>query len=416
MTPAGSVPSLLIPNTHSRAPSINEPSFQDATPYPAFLRLTKTDVQNKFGDLEWEQRKRYAAAIHNADSTPWARVDQALTMNRNRYANVDPYANNRVKLRVPEHHNDYINASPIVLENTKSGTKMKFIATQGPKGEITHHMWRMIWHETTSPAVVIMLTQTHESGKEKCYPYFPRSPSSPTITLNEHDEFEDGFTTTVTLQNLTKDEEARAQIRELEMRNADGSESKKIWHLLFGGWPDFLVPEGADRIALLKLIHMSRSKNADNSSNPRIIHCSAGVGRTGTFIALDWLLQELEEGSLDEVDEDADPIVDVVENLRHQRMMMVQGEAQFAFIYDVLRERWRDRWARLHPQEAEQLGITPVQQMQTQEPRHKKQRNSQDSDDSAGEGDSNVEGDEDMRAELEAELVQREVEFENGRT
>ena len=262
----------------------------------------------------------------------------------------------------------------------------------------------MIWHETTSPAVIIMLTQTHESGREKCYPYFPQTLSAPSLTLNEHDEFEDGFTSTVTLQSINKDEEARAQIRELEMSAAESDETKKIYHLLFAGWPDFAVPEGANRHALLKLINMSRSLNANNASNPRIIHCSAGVGRTGTFIALDWLLRELEEGSLDEVNDEADPVVEVVEELRRQRMMMVQGEVQFSFIYDVLRERWRERWAHEHPEEARRLGVDVVR-----EPSLKKVKRGEESKEDEGLGD------EDERAELEAELLEAELDFEKGK-
>ena len=343
----------------------------------------------------------FLAGVQATDGTPsqWAKVSGDIVLNRNRYANVDPYANNRVKLKVPEGHSDYINASPIVLKNTKSETVMQFIATQGPKADISSHIWRMIWHETVSPAVVIMLTQTHESGREKCHPYFPQTLSAPTLTLNEDDEFEDGFTSTVTLQSVSEDEAARAQIRELEMSIADSEEKKKIYHLLFAGWPDFAVPEGENRLALLKLIDMSHSLNADNASNPRIIHCSAGVGRTGTFIALDWLLRELEEGSLDEVNDDVDPVVQVVQQLRMQRMMMVQGEVQFSFIYDVLRERWRERWAQEHPEEAQRLGVDAIR-----EPSLKKVKHSQESDD------------EDERAELEAELLDAEMQFEKGKS
>lgn len=268
-------------------------------------------------------------------------------MNRNRYANVDPYLNNRIRLKVPEGYSDYINASPIVLRNTKSDTVTNFIATQGPKAEITSHIWRMLWHETASPSVIIMLTQTHESGREKCHPYFPPSPSSPTLTVNSHDEFADGFTATVTLLSLTEDDAARCTVRELEMRTPDG-DVKIVWHLLFAGWPDFLVPEGADRAALLQLLALSQAKNAAHPESPRVVHCSAGVGRSGTFIALDWLLRELEEGSLDALGAADDPVAEIVDRLRCQRMMMVQGEQQFSFLYDVLREKWRERWRKLH--------------------------------------------------------------------
>jgi protein-tyrosine phosphatase len=215
----------------------------------------------------------------------------------------------------------------------------------------------MIWKENASPAVIVMLTQTYEANREKCYPYYPQSPSSPDMRINEQDEFEDGFIHNLHLASLSTDDEARTQVREIDMATEDGSESKKIWHLLFAGWPDFSVPEGDDRAAMLKLVDISRTKNADNSTNPRIVHCSAGIGRSGTFIALDWLMQELEEGSLDNPPETEDPVMTVVEKLRDQRAGMVQSKVQFQFIYDVLRDRWRDRWIAQHPTEASNLNL-----------------------------------------------------------
>ena len=266
-------------------------------------------------------------------------------------------------------------------------------------------MWRMIWHETSSPAVIVMLTKTHESGREKCHPYYPLSPSTPELKLNAHDEFEDGLTHDLKLVSLNHDDSARAEVRELDMAAEHGGESKKIWHLLFEGWPDYLVPEGADRDALLNLVELSREKNIDNANNPRIVHCSAGVGRSGSFIALDWLLQELEEGSLDELADTEDPIPKVVTELRKQRMMMVQSGSQFHFLYDVLRQRWRERWVRLHPEEADRLGVSAVL-----EPKHKKARRSLGDDISEQSGP----GDEDDRTQLQAELIDAETEHQKG--
>jgi protein-tyrosine phosphatase len=204
----------------------------------------------------------------------------------------------------------------------------------------------MIWHETSDPAVVVMLTQTHESGREKCFQYYPLDMENPTLLINEEDEFEDGFQATLTLKNITEDAATRSTIRELELRTTEG-ETKTVWHLLFGGWPDFLIPEGEDRTALLRLIQFSAEKNTHIES-PRVVHCSAGVGRSGTFIALDWLMTELQQGNLDSVPDSVDPIADIVDKLRQQRMMMVQGEQQLWFLYDILKQLWLDRWQQKH--------------------------------------------------------------------
>lgn len=200
----------------------------------------------------------------------------------------------------------------------------------------------MLWHETASPAVVVMLTQTHEAGKEKCFQYFPHALDAPTLTVNERDEFADGFVATVTLLSVEEDAATRSTVREMEVKTRDGG-VKRVVHLLFAGWPDFLVPEGEEREALVRLVALSAQRNEVDES-PRVVHCSAGVGRSGTFIALDWLLGELDEGALDEVGEEDDPVAEVVDALRQQRMMMVQGEPQFWFLYDVVREKWVERW------------------------------------------------------------------------
>jgi len=312
---------------------------------PGFLKLARTDIHAKFVDLEWLQRNRLAQGLQpqTADEeSPWARLTGDEVARRNRYMNVDPFSNNRIRLKVPEGHSDYINASAITVQSTISGNRKNFIATQGPKEGIYGHVWRMIWHECEDPIVVVMLTQTHESGREKCFQYFPLDMDNPVLPINEEDEFEDSFTSTLTLKSVTEDEATRSTIREMELTTADG-DTKTVWHLLFGGWPDFSVPEGVDRAALVRLVALSASKNTAPNS-PRVVHCSAGVGRTGTFIALDWLLTELEEGRLDNLSEDEDPIADVVDTLREQRMMMVQGEQQFFFLYDVLRQMWLERY------------------------------------------------------------------------
>ncbi|KAF2018313.1 hypothetical protein BU24DRAFT_343309 [Aaosphaeria arxii CBS 175.79] len=401
-TPSASAPSLLIPQSSSQTSSLADQEPPDLTPYPAFLQL-KIEILEKYQDLEWQQRERLLPNGRAVSPTSqWAKCTGPEVAQRNRYVNVDPYQNNRVKLQVPEGYSDYINASPIVLESTKTKKITRFIATQGPKPESFSHIWRMIWEQTTSPAVAIMLTKTHEGGREKCFAYYPQSLQMPDLRINAHDEFKDGIIHNLHLASLVDNEEVSAQVRELDMSTEDGSETKKIWHLLFEGWPDFSVPEDANQAALLKLIDLSRERNADNANNPRIVHCSAGVGRSGTFIALDWLLQELEEGSMDNLHEDDDPILTVVDNLRLQRMMMVQSEAQFIFLYDVIRERWRDRWVKQNPEEADRLGLDLVR-----EPRHKRARPSREIE---------IRRDDDAHAELEAELVGNQMEFEHGRT
>ncbi|OAK99787.1 hypothetical protein IQ06DRAFT_316968 [Phaeosphaeriaceae sp. SRC1lsM3a] len=418
-TPSVSTNSLIIPSSTPSTPLNGDGFVPDGTPYPAFLRLSRGDLHTRWTHMEMAQLERLrdgvqAHAHGSGEPYEYARCNTEEYAPRNRYANVDPYQANRVKLEVPDGHSDYINASPVVLVTTKSHTALKYIATQGPKSDSWSHIWRMIWRENQNPAVIVMLTQTHETGREKCYPYYPQSPSSPDMRVNEHDEFEDGFVHNLHLATFRQDEEARTQVRELDMTAEEGDESRKIWHLLFAGWPDFSVPEGADKAALLRLVDISREKNCDNSMNPRIVHCSAGIGRSGTFIALDWLLQELEEGSLDETPDNVDPVVEVIGKLRDQRAGMVQSKNQFLFLYDALRERWRERWISAHPTEAADLGITSNKSTPEAEPALKRQK-SMRADDGSGQFVSDAASN-DARAALEAELMDADMSYEKGKT
>lgn len=307
--------------------------------------LVPPDLHNTFVDLEWQQRNRLLQGAQETEPlSQWSRLTGAEIVARNRYLNVEPFAQNRVKLQVAATHNDYINASPIQL-----GTR-RYIATQGPKNTSVNHFYRMLAaSELKSPIVVIMLTRTHESGREKCFQYYPLSDSDPILSIPPDDDIPDGFTGEVELQDMRQDSATRSEVRRLQLRTTATNSpavEKSIIHCLFSGWPDFLIPEGDDRSAMVELVRLSARLNSttgsdhanDDQSNPRIIHCSAGVGRSGTFIALDYLLYLMHTGELDHIPAPHDPIAETVSLLRQQRMMMVQGESQFNLLYDVLRE------------------------------------------------------------------------------
>jgi len=130
-------------------------------------------------------------------------------------------------------------------------------------------MWRMIWQETTDVAVVVMLTKTFELGRDKCFQYFPESSPEPWV-IKDEGEFGDGFEATLTLLEKKKDFRSLCTIRKLLMKVGD--KTKIIWHLLFKGWPDYNVPEGEDKSALLELIKLANEKNT-GPDNPLIVHC-----------------------------------------------------------------------------------------------------------------------------------------------
>ncbi|KAL8849813.1 MAG: hypothetical protein Q9221_005229 [Calogaya cf. arnoldii] len=308
----------------------------DDVSVPAFLRQSATEIRCKFQDLEYRQLLRIAEGRRDPASN-WTQDNTKQTKLRNRYVNVLPWDKSRVHLQVPPGESDYINASPITLDDPRTGAVYSYIAAQGPKQTGLSHFWHMIWQQTSDVAVIVMLTQTAESGKEKCFQYFPLDEQTEAISIDPVEPAESAPAGTVKSSEVYFDQVSRSTVRKLLL--TFGDKSKVIWHLLFSAWPDFEVPQNEDRAALFKLLRLSAQKNPE-PSNPRIIHCSAGVGRSGSFIALEYLLAQIESGAIADITNDEDPIYDVVNRLREQRMMMVQSDMQYAFLYEVIREQF----------------------------------------------------------------------------
>ncbi|KAI1863488.1 hypothetical protein JX265_008705 [Neoarthrinium moseri] len=317
---------------------------------PAFLTMSEQDILAKYTEITWNERNRLFRAVTNTSPTfKFARVDSAFR-ELDRYGNIQPYNNNRVKLRVPDGNPDYINASPIALDsplNPDGRPPHKYIAMQGPTERTSEHVWRMVSEQLASPAVMVMLTETHENNMEKCYPYYPDAVDE-TLEVGEDDEFQDGFRAQVKCAEIEQKADGAIEMRKLTVHVDGRDDDMEVWHLLYKKWPDFGVPALGDIDSFFELMRLSREKNASDD-NPRIVHCSAGVGRSGTFIALEHLMREIDSGDLERYDEargaDASDLVfDTVNELREQRKMMVQAEPQYIFIYQVLRKQWLDKY------------------------------------------------------------------------
>ena len=198
----------------------------------------------------------------------------------------------------------------------------------------------MIWKETTDVAVIVMLTQTYDGPNEKCFQYFPLTTEAEAFDIDSIDPTEGSPSGSLTVRELTPHPESKTDIRKMCLQF--GEKTKEVWHFLFSGWNDFAVPDDEDLAALLELLRISTEKNG-STSNPKIIHCSAGVGRSGTFITLEHLLARVESGAIAGTKENEDVIFETVNRLREQRMTMVQNEAQYQFLYDVIREQLKKR-------------------------------------------------------------------------
>ncbi|XP_053549781.1 receptor-type tyrosine-protein phosphatase C isoform X2 [Bombina bombina] len=231
---------------------------------------------------------------------------------KNRYVDILPYDDNRVILSEIHGDNgsDYINASYI------NGFKepKKYIAAQGPKDETMNDFWRMIWEQKSS--IIVMVTRCEEGNRNKCAQYWP--------SLDEDTETFGDIIVKITDENIFPD----YITRKLHVVHKREKSEREVTHIQFTVWPDHGVPDEPN--LLLKL---RRRVNALSNffSGPIIVHCSAGVGRTGTYISIDAMLERLEaEGSVN--------VYDFVVQLRRQRCLMVQVESQYIFIHKSLVE------------------------------------------------------------------------------
>ncbi|TRZ02833.1 hypothetical protein DNTS_026705 [Danionella cerebrum] len=232
---------------------------------------------------------------------------------KNRYIDILPYDYTRVVLSTGGDQ-DYINASFIDGYQEPK----KYIAAQGPKEDTVGDFWQMIWDQKSS--IIVMVTRCEEGNKPKCAQYWP--------CLERETEIFDDFVVKIKTEQHCPD----YIIRHLVLANKrEMASEREVTHIQFISWPDHGVP--GDPFMLLKLRRRVNSfKNF--FSGPIVVHCSAGVGRTGTYISIDAMIESLEaEGRVD--------IYGYVVKLRRQRCLMVQVEPQYILIHAALIEHYQ---------------------------------------------------------------------------
>ena len=231
--------------------------------------------------------------------------------NKNRYGDIGPFKDNKV----PLNNNNYINASFINIPNEHS-----FIATQGPLDTTISDFWEMIIDYNVS--VIIMLCNLKERNKIKCSEYWNKE-------LIE----KDNLFKLISL-NLKEYNDKNLIIREIEIQKIGNWEIKKVLQLQFTGWSDHDVPNENEVyntfITLFKTIN-------DKGSNTTVIHCSAGVGRTGTFLSLIILYNNILNQKNENSQQISFSIFGLVRQLKEMRFLLVENERQYIFIYKFLR-------------------------------------------------------------------------------
>nr|CAD7400813.1 unnamed protein product [Timema poppensis] len=232
---------------------------------------------------------------------------------KNRYANVIPLPETRVKLSSVEGDtlSDYINAN--YVRGPKDVEKF-YIACQAPLQSTITDFWRMIWEQQTR--VILMLTDLVEDGKEKCADYLP--PSEVTDCHRLFGDFQ------VTLKK--REVKENYVISALQIKNMETNTWREVTHLWYLGWPPQGVPEEANSLIAFLIEARSYIKT---HSGPTVVHCSPGTGRTGTVMSCDLCIREFEQTRMVDIPR-------CVSRLRRDRAGAVQTKEQYAFIYQVL--------------------------------------------------------------------------------
>ena len=254
-----------------------------------------------FGELLKEFNSIPMGAIHSTEE-----AEKPCNKSKNRYRNILPYDHSRVKLQSEK--SDYSNANFIHGYHGK----VNYIAAQAPKDETAYDFLKLMM-ERKVPAVV-MVTNVIENGKNKSYQYWPSNKKQQNING-------------ITVEVLDTEQNANYIVRRLQLQ--EGDEIHLTYHFQFTSWPDHGCPLYATM--LLGFQRRFRQIIPYNQAYPILVRCSAGVGRSGTFIAIDAMLKLANE-------ENKFDVYNYFQIIRQDRMQMIQNPDQYLFVFNAIYE------------------------------------------------------------------------------
>eukprot|EP00731_Ephydatia_muelleri_P019161 Em0011g1201a len=236
---------------------------------------------------------------------------------KNRFHNISPYDYNRVLLQKMEgvEGSDYINASVIDVNYDGYKKTHAYIMAQGPMPNTVGDFWRMIVENKLD--TIVMLTQCNEGGKCKCEQYW---------SDNVGETIEPFPGLRVTLEEATSFVDTVNRKMRVELA---GSAPLTVSHYQYEGWPDTGVPSSAT--SFIGFIRRVRSDNKQDGRPPMVVHCSSGVGRSGVFIILDSMLEQLKV-------KDTVNVCEHFADMRRQRSYTIETLDEYVFIHDAFNE------------------------------------------------------------------------------
>ncbi|KAM4688584.1 tyrosine-protein phosphatase non-receptor type 2 [Discoglossus pictus] len=264
---------------------------------------SKIDQENRWTTL-------YAEIRYKSPVLPNKVAKYTENKNRNRYRDVSPFDHSRVKLQNVD--NDYINASLVVVEEAQRN----YILTQGPLPNTCCHFWLMVWQQKSK--AIVMLNRVIEKDAVKCEQYWP-TPEQEVLLFKE---------TGLCVKLLSEDIKSYYTVRLLQLQNISTAEKRDILHFHYTTWPDFGVPESPASF-LNFLFKVRESGSLGPAHGPIVVHCSAGIGRSGTFSLVDTCLVLMEKRK----DPSSVDIKQVLLNMRSYRMGLIQTPGQLRFSY-----------------------------------------------------------------------------------
>uniref|UniRef100_A0A671DWB5 protein-tyrosine-phosphatase n=1 Tax=Rhinolophus ferrumequinum TaxID=59479 RepID=A0A671DWB5_RHIFE len=301
---------------HFKKTGIEEASGALSTPYYA-TRVNAADIENRVLELNKKKESEDTAKagfweeFENLQKLEVKNLHQRLegqrpeNKSKNRYKNILPFDHSRVILQGRDSNipgSDYINANYVKNqllgpdENSKT-----YIASQGCLDATVNDFWQMTWQENTR--VIVMTTR-----ENKCVPYWPEVGSQRVYG-------------SYTVTNCGEHDTAEYKLRTLQVSPLDNANLvREIWHYQYLSWPDHGVPSEPGGV-LSFLDQINQRQESLPHAGPIIVHCSAGIGRTGTIIVIDMLMENISTKGC--------PLVWCAP----QRSGMVQTEAQYKFIY-----------------------------------------------------------------------------------